>query len=296
MAALASSRQTGLLVITVAFLIAPGMDVFAKLLTQTISPGQTALGRFLIQSVLLIPLLALFGQWSRPRLGHWVAGAFLAVALLCFNAALQVMPIANAIAIFFVEPLILTVLSALILKEQIGWRRILAVLAGLMGAMIVIRPNLAAYGLPALLPLGTALFFAGYVIVNRVMTLGGQLLALQFWAGVGSTVVLGVACLWGHQAGIAPLALDWPTQSEAWLFLGLGVMAVCTHQMIVVALSMLPASVFAPMQYLEIVSATLFGWWIFGEFPDLLTWTGTAIIVAAGAYVFHRERKVKAES
>ncbi|MFK7944087.1 MAG: DMT family transporter [Paracoccaceae bacterium] len=293
MKALVPSRQNGLLIITVGFLIAPGMDVFAKLLTQTVSPGQTVLGRFLVQTVLLIPLLLLFGQWSRPRLGHWVAGLFLAAALLCFNAALQVMPIANAIAIFFVEPLILTVLSALILKEQIGWRRILAVLIGLAGAMIVIRPNLAAYGPAALLPLGTAFGFAGYVLINRVMTMGGQLLALQFWTGVGSAVVIGLACAWGHTAGLAPLVLDWPTAHEAWLFLGIGAMAVLTHQLLVLALSMLPASVLAPMQYLEIVSATLLGWWIFGDFPDSLTWVGTAIIVASGVYVFHRERKVK---
>ncbi|MEM1299194.1 MAG: DMT family transporter [Pseudomonadota bacterium] len=295
MRAPAPSRQTGLLIITVAFLIAPGMDVFAKLLTQTVSPGQTVLGRFLIQTTLLLPLLALFSQWSRPRLGHWVAGVFLAAALLCFNAALQVMPIANAIAIFFVEPLILTVLSALILKEQIGWRRILAVLVGLIGAMIVIRPNFAAYGPTALLPLGTALGFAGYVLINRVMTVGGNLLALQFWTGVGSSVVIGAACLWGHGADVTVLVLDWPTVREAWLFLGMGAMAVLTHQMLVLALSMLPASVLAPMQYLEIVSATLFGWWIFGDFPDLLTWVGTAIIIGAGVYVFHRERKVKGE-
>ena len=293
MKALAPSQQTGLLIITVGFLIAPGMDVFAKLLTQTMSPGQTVLGRFLVQTVLLLPLLALFSQWSRPRLGHWVAGFFLAAALLCFNAALQVMPIANAIAIFFVEPLILTVLSALILKEQIGWRRVTAVLIGLAGAMIVIRPNFAVYGPSALLPLGTAFGFAGYVLVNRVMTGGGQLLALQFWTGVASAVVIGVACVIGHRAALTPLVLDWPTQHEAWLFLGMGVMAVLTHQMLVLALSMLPASVLAPMQYLEIVSATLLGWWIFGDFPDFWTWVGTLIIVGAGVYVFHRERKVK---
>lgn len=295
MRALAPSQQTGLLIVTVGFLIAPGMDVFAKLLTETVSPGQTVLGRFLVQTVLLLPLLALFAQWSRPRLGHWVAGVFLAMALLCFNAALQVMPIANAIAIFFVEPLILTVLSALILKEQIGWRRVSAVLVGLIGAMIVIRPNFAAYGPTALLPVATAFGFAGYVLINRVMTGDGNLLALQFWTGFGSTLVIGAACALGHQAEIPVLELDWPTVQETWLFLGMGAMAVLTHQMLVLALSMLPASVLAPMQYLEIVSATLLGWWIFKDFPDMLTWVGTAIIVGAGVYVFHRERKVKGE-
>ena len=160
MYSLPPTRQTGLLIIAVTFLFAPGMDILAKLLTAFHSPGQVVLGRFLVQTVMLVPLLAFAAQWSRPRLGHLLAGSCLAAALLCLNAALTVMPVANAIAIFFVEPLILTVLSAIFLKETIGWRRIGAVIVGLIGAMIVIRPNWAAFGPLAVLPLGTAIFFA----------------------------------------------------------------------------------------------------------------------------------------
>ncbi len=292
MRALAHTSQTGLTIITITFLVAPGMDVFAKLLTQTLSPGQVVLGRFLVQSLMLIPLVFLTSQWTRPRAGHWVGGALLASALLCFNSAIQVMPIANAIAIFFVEPLILTVLSALILKETIGWRRIAAVIVGLVGAMIVIRPNWAAYGPAAMLPLGTAVCFAFYMLVTRVMTMSGRRLALQFWTGLSAMLVIGAATLWGNRAGIGFLDLATPGAYEIKLFLCMGVFAVITHQMLAIALSMIPASVVAPMQYLEIVSAVLFGWWVFGDFPDMLTWAGTAIIIASGVYVFYRERKV----
>jgi drug/metabolite transporter (DMT)-like permease len=225
-----------------------------------------------------------------------LAGACLAAALLCLNAALTVMPIANAIAIFFVEPLILTVLSAVILKEKIGWRRIAAVVVGLIGAMIVIRPNWEEFGPTAALPLGTAVFFAFYVLINRIMTLGGKRLALQFWTGVASVAVIGVACLWGNSAGVGTLALSMPGIEATWLFLGMGALAVITHQMILLSLSMIPASVLAPMQYVEIVGAVLFGWWVFGDFPDGLTWVGTAIIILSGIYVFHRERRVAGDT
>lgn len=288
---LQASRQTGLLLVTVAFLIAPGMDIFAKLLTETMSPGATVLGRFFVQTVLLLPLLVVFSQWSKPQWGHVLAGLFMAAALLCINGALQVMPVANVIAIFFVEPLILTVLSTLILKEPIGWRRVSAVVVGLLGALIVIRPNLAEYGMAAILPLGTALFFAGYVLVTRVLTMDGRRIALQFWTGVFSLVVITLACALGDTADVGFLSLDWPGRREIELYLCMGVFAVVTHQMLVVALSMIPANVLAPMQYLEIVSATLFGWWVFGDFPDELTWLGTAVIVASGVYVFYRERR-----
>lgn len=293
MKSLPASQQTGLLITAITFLFAPGMDILAKMLTEFHSPGQIVFGRFLVQTVLLVPLLLLMGQYGRPRPAHWLAGACLAAALLCLNAALEVMPVANAIAIFFVEPLILTVLSAIILKEHIGWRRIAAVIVGLIGALVVLRPNWAAYGIHAILPLGTAVFFAFYVLVNRVMTQGGARLALQFWTGVASALIIGVACLWGNAAGIRSLALDLPGSEAAWLFLAMGALAVVTHQLILLALSMIPASVLAPMQYLEIVSAVLLGWLVFGDFPDALTWLGTAIIIGSGIYVFHRERAVK---
>ncbi|MEM6623860.1 MAG: DMT family transporter [Pseudomonadota bacterium] len=290
---LSPSRQTGLIIAAGTMLVAPGMDVLAKLLTADHSPGQVVLGRFLAQTVLLIPLVAAARQWGRPHAAHLLAGTFLAAALLCLNAALVVMPVANAIAIFFVEPLVLTVLSALILKERIGWRRVSAVLVGLVGAMIVIRPNWQLFGPTALLPLGTALFFALYVIVNRVMAVGGKRLSLQFWTGVFSASVIGLACLGGDFLDLPSLSLNMPTEHTLWLFAWMGILAVITHQLILYALSMMPASVLAPMQYIEIFSATLLGWWIFGDFPDALTWVGTVIIIASGVYVFHRERLVK---
>ena len=288
---LAHTPQTGLTLITIAFLIAPGLDVFAKLLTETLSPGMVGFGRFAMQSLMLVPLVWLAGEWTRPRPGHWAAGALLAIALLFFNSALQVMPIANAIAIFFVEPLILTVLSALILKERIGWRRILAVVAGLIGALIVIRPNWAAYGPSAALPLGTAFAFACYVLITKVMVSSGRPLALQFWTGVSATLVLGGALSAGAVFQIPVVIPDLPGQQEMIWFVCMGLTALVAHQMIVHALARVDASVLAPMQYLEIFSATLFGWWIFGDFPDELTWLGTGIIIASGIYVFHRERR-----
>ena len=291
MRALPQTSQTGLILVTVAFLYAPLLDVFAKLLTETISPGMVGLGRFALASVILVPLVTITRQWGAFRRGHMLAGSLLAAALLCFNSALQVMPIANAIAIFFVEPLILTVLSALILQEKIGWRRIAAVCVGLVGAMIVIRPNWAAFGPAAALPLGTAILFAFYMLVTKVMVTDGKPLLLQFWTGVAASGVLLGATVSGTQADVSVLVLTWPSWAEVRWFLCMGVVAVAAHQMIVLALARIDASVVAPMQYLEIFSATLLGWWIFGDFPDLWTWIGTGIIILSGIYVFHRERR-----
>jgi S-adenosylmethionine uptake transporter len=287
-----SEARLGMTLMICAMLIVPGLDVMAKLLMERLSPAQVGLGRFVAQSLVLLPVLFLAGQAVRPGRGHAAAGVFLGLALLCINLALREMPVANVIAIFFVEPLILTLLAALLLGERLGWRRLTAVAVGLAGALVVLRPNLAAYGWAAAWPLATALFFSFYMLVTRVMTLSGGRVALQFWTGVFAMLTLGAGTAIG--AALAPEAAPvlWPTERELLLFLAIGVLAAGAHQLIVIALSRAEAGVVAPFQYLEIVSATALGWLVFGDFPDAMTWAGTAIIIGAGLYVFHRESRV----
>ncbi len=284
--------QAGIAIMAGAMLVAPFMDLFAKLLTETLSPGVIGLGRFGIQSMILLPFMIAAGQRGRPTRLHLLAGAFLAGALLAFNAALKQMPIPNAIAIFFVEPLILTLMSAYILGEGIGWRRLLAVSAGLAGALIVIRPNWQAFGPAAVYPLIAATGFASYLLITRVMTQRGSRLALQFWIGVAAFAVLAIAAAIGDRLGAPVLALAWPGPSE-WVYLAaMGLIAAVSHQMIAHAFARAEAGTLAPLQYLEIISATLIGWYFFGDFPDRLTWLGTCVIIGAGIYVFHRERQL----
>ncbi|MEM8625958.1 MAG: DMT family transporter [Pseudomonadota bacterium] len=288
---LPDTPAAGVALMTVSMLIAPGMDVLAKLLTETISPGQTAIGRFFATSILLAPLITLTGGWGRPTGLHALGGLLLGAALFCITAAVAVMPVANAIAIFFVEPLILTLLSAALLGERLGWRRLLAVAIGLFGAVVVLRPNVAEYGTSALLPLGAAVTFAGYLIVIRVMSQRGQRLALQFWSSVFAFVALVIAAAIAAPLAWAPMALGGVGLREMGLMLAMGLISCVTHQLLSHAFARAEAGALAPLQYLEIISAVALGWLVFGDFPDALTWTGTAIIIASGIYVFHRERQ-----
>jgi drug/metabolite transporter (DMT)-like permease len=287
--------QAGVAIMASAMFVAPFMDMFAKLLTETMSPGAIGLGRFAAQSVILLPLVLMARQWGRPTPLHALAGCFLGAALLALNAALKHMPLPNVIAIFFVEPLILTLMSAYILGEGLGWRRLWAVIAGLVGAMIVIRPNWAAFGPAAVYPLITAVCFASYLLITRMMTQNGGRLALQFWIGIFATLALAVATAIGDRLGAPALALTRPGAYELALLAAMGLMAAVSHQMIAHALARAEAGALAPLQYLEIISATLIGWVVFGDFPDRLTWLGTAIIIGAGIYVFYRERQLARE-
>jgi drug/metabolite transporter (DMT)-like permease len=284
--------QAGVALMASAMIFAPFMDLFAKLLTDTMSSGAIGLGRFVAQSLILLPFVLATGQWGTPTRLHMLAGLLLGTALLAITAALKYMPIANVLAIFFVEPLILTLLSAYILGEGLGWRRLSAVVAGLVGAMIVVRPNWAAFGPAAFYPLITAFCFAGYLLITRIMAQRGKRLALQFWIGVSAMLSLAIVTVIGHQLSVPVLTLSWPGQYELALLAAMGLLAAASHQMINNAFARTEAGVLAPLQYLEIFSATLIGWFFFADFPDLLTWAGTTIIIGSGIYVFHRERQL----
>jgi len=275
-----------------AMLMLPGIDAFAKLLAATLSPGQVAWGRFVFQSLLLLAVMRLMGRPLASRqLGvHAARGVLIAIAILLFVWAVKYLPIANALAIFFVEPLLLTLLSAMFLGERVGARRLAAVVVGLVGALVVIRPNWQAFGWAALLPLGTAICFAGYLTLTRHLAVAEDPLAMQFWGGLFAAAVLTVAVALGQGLAVPVLDPAWPDAREWLLFLGLGVVSTVGHLIIAFAFRHAPAGVLAPFQYLEIISATVLGLVVFGDFPDAVTWLGTALIVGAGLYVFLLER------
>ncbi len=274
----------------------PCIDAIAKFLGESVPPGQIAASRFLFQSLLLFPLLLLAGglpqvPWRQLHL-HAARGALIALATAFFFTALKYMPIADAIAIFFVEPLILTLLSGLFLGEAVGWRRMSAVMVGFMGALIVIRPGFGWAGWPALMPLLAAACFAVYLVLTRRMAQTGDAVQMQFWAGVFGFLTMAAVLAFGSLAGIPALTAVSPDTNEWLLLFALGLVATAGHMLVVHAFRRAPAGVLAPFQYLEIISATVLGYLIFDDFPDAVTWTGVAIIIGAGLYVFHRERKL----
>lgn len=289
----------GMALMAGAMLLVPGIDAIAKSLTPDLSPFQVAFLRFFVQSLLLAVLLLILtrGRAFRVALhalpGLAIAGALMGAAVGLLFGALVHMPLANAIAIFFVQPLLLTVFSAVFLGEQVGIRRYTAVAIGLAGALIVIRPNWMAFGVVAVFPLLSALSYAAMWTVVRSMSARTGGLQLQFYSGAFAALFLGLAVLVGAGSGIGGALIDWGALTlSLWLpLLGLGGISVIGHMMIVGAFRRTEASILAPFQYLEIISATALGFLIFDDFPDALTWLGTAIILASGLYVFYREQQ-----
>lgn len=289
----------GLLLMLLAMLAAPLIDIFAKLATDTTSPTMITAARFVFQALFMLPIVLWNGLWRKFSLRmsayHAVRAAIITLSMICFVATLAVMPVADAIAIFFVEPIILTILASIFLGETIGWRRYTACGVGFIGAMIVIRPSFEEVGLVAILPVITAFCVAVFALMTRALAPRENPWAMQFQMSLWGIPICAMLLIFGNVSQIPFLAFSWPDATVFLWLVGVGFFASLSGILAVYAYRVAPASVLAPMQYFEIVSATLFGWLVFADFPDAVKWLGIAIIVGSGLYIIWRERRIAAK-
>ncbi|MEE9334300.1 MAG: DMT family transporter [Granulosicoccaceae bacterium] len=165
-------------------------------------------------------------------------------------------------------------------------------MAGFIGALLIIQPGSDTFSWASFLPLGSALFYAAYIATTRAYSNIDHPVAMQFASGLGATIILTMALLITNTWEGSHFAPSVPT-GEQWLWLlAVGFIAASGHLLVVMAVSRAPASLLAPLGYVEIIAATLLGWMVFDEWPDALSWMGIAVIVASGIYVFERERRV----
>ncbi len=184
-----------------------------------------------------------------------------------------------------------------ILKEKVGWRRRIAVVIGFAGAMLIVQPSYAVFGPVSLLPICTAFLFATYLILTRQMASKDNAMTMQFAAGIGGVITLAIVVSLATVFGVDDFSSPQiPEFGIRWvLIFAIGALATVGHLMVVMAFRLASASILAPFQYLEIVTGTIIGFYLFGDFPDALKWLGIFIIVASGIYLFVRERAAAQE-
>ena len=275
-------------------LTAPLLDVAAKLASSSVPVGQITAARFIIQCALMAPFIVIMRLSMHVTREQWFPLIFRALLLLfatfCFITAIRVMPLADALAIVFVAPFIVLLFGKFYLGEDVGPRRIGACLVGFFGVLFVIQPSFAAFGAVALIPLGTAVAFALYILVTRGLSRRMHPVVLQFHTGLIASMFCIPVLLLAQGSGSELLDPVWP-QGMAWLWLfGAGFFATLSHMMMTYALSFAPSATLAPLQYFELPVATLFGYLVFHDFPNALSLMGIAIIIGAGLYMIHRER------
>jgi drug/metabolite transporter (DMT)-like permease len=218
---------------------------------------------------------------SRAPILQTARSLILMVTTGVFNAGVKLLPLATATAIMFTTPILVTVLSIPILKEEVGMRRWIGVALGFLGALIVVRPGLGGLGFGALFLVIAALLNANYQLLTRKVRIHDQpITSLLYTAATGAIVT----------SALLPFDWQWPNASGWFLFALSGLMGCLGHLCLIQAFRRAPASVVAPFSYSSLVWASLYGWFIFAEWPDLWTWVGAALIIGSGLYIFHRER------
>ena len=276
--------------------VAPMGDSIAKYLGGTIPLGQIVTLRFVVQAVILLPILWLIGQslTMSPR-NDWLTFIRTLLHILGIGAmflSLQYLPLADAVAIAFVMPFIMLLLGKVYLNEEVGSRRLIACAVGFIGTLLVVQPSFAEVGLPALLPIFVAVTFAFFMLVTRKLAKATDPIALQCVSGLMASVMLvplsgiALAADWAPLAPINPAANIWG------LLLILGVLGTIGHLFMTWSLRFAPSATLAPMQYLEIPVATAIGWVVFKEFPNGLALIGIAVTMAAGLYIIFREQRL----
>ncbi len=275
--------------------IAPLLDVGAKLAAENGIPvGQITTARFVVQTALMLPVvlvMRLSMALSARALAYTTLRALLLlVSTFAFVSGIQVMPLADALAIVFVEPFILLILGHFLFQDQVGPRRIAACAVGFVGVLLVIQPSLAAFGYVALWPLATAVLFALYMLVTRGISTWMHPVAMQFHTSWTGLLLCLPVMLLAEGTGIPALDPVWP-QGWNWLWLfGVGFWAAVSHMSMTYALKYAPSATLGPLHYFEIVMAVILGYLIFGDLPNRLTFTGIAIIICSGLYLIQRER------
>ena len=261
------------------------MDATAKYLSQSLPVLQIVWARYsLFLFFALAPALRggflILVRTRRPGLQVF-RSAFLVGSTLCALTAYSFLPLAEANAIGSTAPLLVTMLSALILHENVGVRRWSAIVAGFVGVLIVARPGSGVMHWAAILPLGAATLYASYQIATRILSTSDSAATTLFYSGTVGALVL---------SAVVPFIWVDPTL-EGWLLMGVvGILGTGAHLCIIQALTCAPASVLQPYAYVQIPCMVALGYAVFGDFPDRWTFVGAGVIVASGLYAWHRTR------
>jgi len=292
----ASSEVTmGLMLMLLSVLFSPVIDIFAKLAIATVPSAEITAARFAVQAICMLPVVIwrknLADLSWRQTFYHAIRGIIMTISMISFVATLKYMSVADAIAIFFVEPIILTILSSIFLGEAIGWRRYTACGVGFFGAILIIQPSFQEVGFVALLPVVSAVCIAISAMMNRALAQREDPWVMQFQMGLWGLFFCCIILYLGKGSGSDVFDPVMPSALAFFYLAGVGLMAAIAGILGVYAYRAAPASTLAPLQYFEIVSATIFAWLVFGDFPDAVKWLGILIIIASGLYIIWRERR-----
>ena len=262
-------------------------DAMGKWLVVTLSVGQVVFIRSFGAFIILGPMIARQGtralfDLDRPWLQ--VARATLtAIETALFYASVYYLPLADVFSFYMAGPIYVAALSHVLLGEKVGWRRWAAILVGFCGVIIMLQPS-ADFSLASIYAVAGSILFALTIILGRMLR-GTSDTTLVTWQTICS-LILGAAMIVVFGGWQTPTSVEWAGM------LLLGIVSCVAHLMIVRALKLAPAALLAPLHYTLLLWAVIFGWAFFGDVPGTRILIGSAVIVLAGLFIFHRQKVV----
>lgn len=303
----------GIVLICIAILAISVNDMLIKFLSGGYPLHQMVFTRSLIGIGFSLIIVQMEGGWGilktkRPFL-HALRGILIVIANMSFFAALATLPLADTTAIFFIAPLMITLLSIPMLGEKVGPLRIAAVVVGFLGVIVVIQPwqGGEARNVPYyiyLLPLVGATAYALNSLMTRMLGVASKASAMAVY--IQATFIIVSLLFWmvagdGRYAeGLQDESLIfllrawvWPVGTDVYLFLGLGLNSAIIGYTLAASYRMADAATIAPFEYIGLPLAIFWGWMIWGDLPDLVSGAGIALILGSGLFVFLREQQKK---
>jgi drug/metabolite transporter (DMT)-like permease len=259
-------------------------DAGLKYLAEELPPGQIMFIRGVIASFALVmaTLGTRGGRALMPKKWrvHVARGLMAALATFTYLVGVSELPLATATSILFASPILLTAMAPLFIGESVGWRRWLAVVAGFVGVLIIVRPAGDAFQWASVMILLAALGESVRDLITRGASGRETTHSMLFTMMVTASIV-----------GLAMPPYDWVTlDGEHWLMIIMASLIwTSAHFLLIEAFQFGEAALLAPFKYCNLFFAAILGFLIWSDLPDWLTWVGSAVIIASGLYILHRE-------
>ena len=271
-----------------AWMLLPIMDGIAKYLSAEMHFMQIVWGRYFFMALisLLVTYFFFHKHLKKPNniQIQLIRSLFLFLSTILFFYAISIISLAEALTLAFVSPMIVTLLSAVILKEKVGIKRWSAVIVGFIGVLFVVRPGFNEINLATITALGCGISYAFYIISTRKLSTQDSPFLTLIFTGLSGSIVISL---------LVPFYWSWPTISQLILLITLAAIGTLAHFLLILSLNFAEASKLAPLSYSEIIMNVIIGYYFFGDFPDQWIWIGLMIIISSGVYISLRENVKK---
>ena len=282
---------TAILLVCAATLCFATLDSMIKYLSQMYPVSVLVWARWSVQTLVIVlwlaPQVGLGLLRTRSLTAQLFRGAILVSSSLCFMSALKTLPLAEATALNYSTPALVTVMAVVFLDEKMTPVRVAFVIAGLVGMLLIVRPGSGLFQGAALFAIGAAWFYATFQVVTRKLA-HEDWRTLLFYPAFFGTVAMSF---------VVPF-IDWPDTirwEHAAMIVLAGLIGTLGHYLFLRAFQLASASAITPFTYMQLIWATLIGWAAFGSFPDFWTLVGMAVIAGSGLFItLHERRKARA--